>query len=101
MYTQSLQTLWANTIHRIERKVFHLPKFEGGFNHPDLELYQLATQGFYLRHIVEYTKDEQWVNTEDANAHPQNLFTCLFSKDKDKNINNFTDKNNITIWKNM
>lgn len=35
---------------RIKRKVLHLTKSEGGFNLPDLELYQLPTQGFYLRH---------------------------------------------------
>jgi hypothetical protein len=29
----------------------------------------------------------------------QNLYTCLFSKDKAKNINNFIVKNTITIWK--
>ena len=59
----------------------------------DLELNQLATQGFYLRHIVECTKGEQWVHIEDWHAHPQNLYTCLFSNDIVKNI--------IKIWKKM
>jgi hypothetical protein len=52
----------------MKRKVLHLPKSEGGFKLPDLELYQLTIQGFYLRHIVKCTKEEQWEHIEDA--HP-------------------------------
>jgi hypothetical protein len=74
---------------------------KAGFNLPDLELYQLATQDFYLRHIVKCIKEEQWVHIEDAHAHPQNLFMCLLLKDKPKNINDFIVKDTITIWKNM
>ena len=39
---------------------------------------------------------------EDVHAHLQKLFTCIFSKDVAKNINNFILKNTnnifILIW---
>jgi hypothetical protein len=72
---------WANKMNRIKRKVLHLPKAEGCFNLPDLELYQLATQGIYFGHMVKCTKEEQWVYIEDAHAHPQNICMCLFLKE--------------------
>ena len=43
--------------------------------------------------IIKCTKEEHWVHIEDTHAPPHNIFTSLFSKDKDKNI--------ITIWKKM
>jgi hypothetical protein len=81
--------IWANKTHGINEKVSHIPKSEAGLNFSDLELYELVTQGFYLRHIVKYAKEELWVHIEDAHAHPQNIFMCLFSKNGAKNINNF------------
>ena len=55
------------------------------------------------------TTDLHWICATNAkklsfktvtrHAHPQNLFTCLFSTDKANNMNNFIVKNTITIWK--
>ena len=64
--------MWANKMNRLKRKVLRLPNSEVGFNLPDLELYQLATQDFYLPDVVIYSKEEQWVHSEDVPAHPQN-----------------------------
>uniref|UniRef100_A0A8C7WJI3 Palmitoyltransferase n=1 Tax=Oncorhynchus mykiss TaxID=8022 RepID=A0A8C7WJI3_ONCMY len=69
-----------------------------GFNLPDLELYQLASQGFYLQQIVKCIKEEKWVHFEDAHVHPRIFLRVLFSKEKAKNINNFIVKNNMDIF---
>lgn len=85
--------IWANKNHRVKRKVLHLPKSEGGFNLPDLELYHLATQAFYLRHVVKNTIAEQWIHFENAQVYPQNLFTYIFSKDANISSANFIVRN--------
>ena len=74
--------IWGKNNHRIKRKMLHLPKSEGGFNLPDLELYYLASQAFYLRHIVKNTIEEQWIQVENAQVYPQNLLSYTFSNDK-------------------
>ena len=96
-YSIITDLIWGKKKHRIKRKVLHLPKLEGGFNLPDLELYDLASQAFYLRHIVKSTIEERWIQVKNAQVYPQNLLLYIFSNYKNSSVN-FVVRTLATTW---
>ena len=75
-----------------------------GFNLPDLELYYLANQALYLHRIVKHTDEEQWIQVENAQVCPQNLFSYLFSKTEKNTSANFMvriNNNNLLKSRNL
>lgn len=99
-YSLITSFIWANKAPRLSRKLLHYPKSEGGLNLPNLEFYHLASQSYYFYHIIRNSKEEQWINIENSQTHPQNLFLYLFSKHNIKH-NNFIINGMVRSWNKM
>lgn len=64
------------------------PKQEGGLNLPNMELYQIAAQMFYINRIINNTNEDPWLDIENEQLHPKSLLSNVFAKQKVK-IDNF------------
>ena len=70
--------IWSNKASRLKRKLLHYPKEEGGLNLPNLEVYHLAAQMFYVDRIINNTNEDPWIEIENNQLQKNSLLVALF-----------------------
>ena len=79
--------IWSNKESRLKRKLLYHPRAEGGLNLPNLELYQVAAQAFYVDRIINKTNEDPWIDIENNQLQGNSLLFALFSKNNVKSTN--------------
>lgn len=90
--------IWTGKTPRIKRNLLFCSKREGGLNLPNMELYQIAAQMFYIDRIINNTNEDPWLVIENHQLQTNNLLSILFSKKKVK-IHNFVVNSTLNMWK--
>ena len=78
-------------------KLLYNPRVEGGLNLPNLELYQVAAQAFYIDRIINKTNEDPWIDIENNQLQGNSLLFALFSKNNVKSTN-FVINSTIIAW---
>ena len=89
--------IWSNKVSRLKRKLLHYPKEEGGLNLPNLEVYHVAAQMFYVDRIINNTNEDPWIEIENNQLQKNSLLVALFSRDRVKSTN-FIINSTLNAW---
>lgn len=89
--------IWSNKASRLKRKLLYYPRTEGGLNLPNLELYQVAAQAFYIDRIINKTNEDPWIDIENNQLQGNSLLFALFSKNNVKSTN-FVINSTLIAW---
>lgn len=92
--------IWSGKTARIKKELLFSPRQEGGLSLPNLELYQIASQMFYIDRIINNTNEDSWLDIENHQLKPNNLLSILFSKKKVK-TDNFVINSTLNMWKKL
>lgn len=79
---QGNKLIWAGKTPRIKINLLFCSKGEGGLNLPNMELYQITAQMFYIDQIINNTNEDPWLVIENHQLQPNHLLSILFSKKK-------------------
>lgn len=89
--------IWSNKVSRLKRKLLHYPRAEGGLNLPNLEIYQVAAQLFYIDRIINNTNEDPWIDIENSQLQCNSLLLALFSKGNVKSTS-FVLNSTLKAW---
>ena len=89
--------IWSNKESRLKRKLLYHPRAEGGLNLPNLELYQVAAQAFYIDRIINKTNEDPWIDIENNQLQGNSLLFALFSRNNVKSTN-FVINSALIAW---
>lgn len=74
--------IWSNKASRLKRKLLYYPRAEGGLKLPNLQLYQVAAQAFYIDRIINKTNEDPWIDIENNQLQGNSLFFRTFFQEQ-------------------